>query len=702
MTYPKFQALEPARIRWDENGAPFSEVFDDLYFSRQSGIDETNHVFIRHNRLAERWLERAGGTNDNSFIIGETGFGTGLNFLVAARLWLQADNIKTLHFISAEKHPLAQADLQRAAAAWPGFKKLAAELAKKMPPAVEGIHRLFLAEGKIHLTLLLGDAAEQFANLKAGDHPGFRRTGNSAIDAWFLDGFAPAKNPGMWTDSLFQCIADLSHPGTTFSTFTAAGTVRRRLQQVGFTVKKVPGFGNKRDMLAGVFSASARTLTAAETPQPATPNSRRKFRFQPPWYLPSTNLTSKHPANNPGSKPASAVVIGGGIAGCSTARALAGRGVQVTLLERHNRLAREASGNPQGITYPRLSLRKSPLANFSLRALLHAGRFYQPFWRQGAGFGQQSGVILLPPEQQAGETCAAIARQFPRELVQALSGADLRQAAGVPLAAETGLFFPSAGWVNPPVICGVLARHNKITLVQGEASAIQRNGHWEVADSAGNTVATAEILILACGNNSGNFTATEHLPLKPIRGQISHLPASAASRQLKTVICGKGYLAPATDGIHTLGATYNLHETSPELRPEDNRGNLQQITLTDASLPKLFGDVDPAQMQGRVAFRCTTPDYLPIVGPAPKLADFLNNYALLRSDAKADIPITGSCWPGLYINCGHGSRGMTYAPLCAELLVSSICCEPPPLELGLRKALHPGRFIIRNLKRNTI
>ena len=116
-------------------------------------------------------------------------------------------------------------------------------------------------------------------------------------------------------------------------------------------------------------------------------------------------------------------------------------------------------------------------------------------------------------------------------------------------------------------------------------------------------------------------------------------------------------------------------------------------------MAETFDPVDIDNLQGRAAFRCTTPDYLPIAGPAPKLDDYLNDYALLRKNARAHIPIAGNSWPGLYLNMGHGSRGLSYAPICAELLASQICGEVPPLELDLRQAVHPGRFIIRDLIR---
>lgn len=319
--------IQQASIRWDEQGQPLSVEFDDVYFHNDGGIDESSYVFLEHNGLPERWQQ----PSQPVFTVGETGFGTGLNFLTTASAWLSQDHDANarLHFVSAEKHPLERNDLRQALAHWPELSELANELIQQYPPPVGGIHRLYLAENRIVLTLLYGEASSMFASLKGSDHPLFHRQGNPRIDAWFLDGFAPAKNPDMWTEALFKTIADLSVPGTTFSTYTSAGNVRRNLLQTGFTVSKSPGFGPKREMLYGQMAEPVVAQTQHTDWQPATYNAKH----QPPWYLPP-----------PAPRPESALVLGGGVAGCTTARALAERGINVTLIERHNALAQEGSG----------------------------------------------------------------------------------------------------------------------------------------------------------------------------------------------------------------------------------------------------------------------------------------------------------------------------------------------------------------------
>lgn len=680
MPEPTPDKLQQATVSWDAKGQPHAADFDDLYFSRANGLAETRHVFLHHNGLPQRWTTR----KRPLFTIGETGFGTGLNFLTVASLWLDQNSSGTLHFVSAEKHPLSRPDLQQALSLWPSLSELANALVEQYPPPIPGIHRLYLADRRIVLTLLYGDANTMFTSLQGSDHPLFSSRGNPTVDAWFLDGFAPAKNPQMWTEDLFQTLANLSGPGTTFSTFTAAGKVRRALQAVGFEVRKVPGFGQKLHMLCGHMAEP----TAPEVPetdwQPASSNAD----FQPPWSLP--------PRLSP---PASALVIGGGIAGCATARALAERGVAVTLIERHPQLASEGSGNPQAILYPKLSGQRSPLSRFGLMALLHASRYHQTFLEEETT-GSPCGVLVLPKNHHDLPLFEELARQYPAELVALVAGNQLNDIAGIPLGIKAGLFFPQLGWIKPVAVCRALADHPRIDRQTADISTLHHEQHqWQAHDRHGILSATAPVVVIASGTGSAAFTQTAHLPLKPIRGQISCLPATADSKQLKAVICGEGYLAPASDGIHTLGATYNIGETSTTVRAQDHRDNLAQLQKTAPEVAALFGPVEANHLDGRAAFRCTTPDYLPIAGPAPIAERYRLDYALLRKNARAHIPVAGACWPGLYLNCGHGSRGMSYAPLCAELLASQICGEVPPLEQDLRQAIHPGRFIIRDMKR---
>lgn len=228
-----------AKIDW-QNDQPYSQSFNDVYFSTDDGLAETHYVFIAQNQLPQRFEH----SKSNVFTIAETGFGTGLNFLCAWKLWQScAPRSAKLHFVSCEKYPLTKPDLTAALEYFPALSHFSAQLITHYQVS-KSQHTISFDDGRIKLTLLIGDASEQLSLLNS----------DLAVDAWFLDGFAPSKNPDMWSEKLFNQMARLSNTNATFATFTSSGLVKRGLQAVGFTVNKVVGFGKKREMLAGHFN----------------------------------------------------------------------------------------------------------------------------------------------------------------------------------------------------------------------------------------------------------------------------------------------------------------------------------------------------------------------------------------------------------------------------------------------------------------
>lgn len=234
-TNPENQA-QPMQLAW-KDGLPYSIEFQDVYFSSDNGLLETEYVFLQGNDLAARWQH----ADLTQFTIMETGFGTGLNFLCAAKLWLElAPEDAVLHFVSVEKYPLTLNDITAALALWPQLTALSAPLLHQYNTLINQ-QTISLYDQRIQLSVHIGDATEQLA-----------RIGNIA-DAWFLDGFSPAKNPAMWHAGLFYEMAKHAQASTTFATFTSAGDVRRGLINAGFKVNKRTGFGKKREMLYGQF-----------------------------------------------------------------------------------------------------------------------------------------------------------------------------------------------------------------------------------------------------------------------------------------------------------------------------------------------------------------------------------------------------------------------------------------------------------------
>jgi len=415
-----------------------------------------------------------------------------------------------------------------------------------------------------------------------------------------------------------------------------------------------------------------------------------------PWYLvkqPAPIITKE------------VTIIGAGIAGCTAAVALQRRGFKVTVVDRHPHAGAEASGNSQGIVYPKLSPRDDVLPRVNLAAIQFCSDYYQPFWDRG--LGKQCGILVVPESPKKVEDFAQISQRFADrpEIVQSVDNKQLCKLAGIPLRAKTALYFSQLGWLPPALVCQQLLETHNIPLIQADIHSLDHDkdkNSWALKDSAGLCILNSETVVIASAFDCKNFAQSEYLPLRKIRGQISQLPCTAESSQLQTVICGEGYFTPAENGLHSCGATYNKDIFTREVRDQDHQTNIAQISATDPGLAAALGEPAIESLSGRANFRCTTPDYLPISGPLPNVPEMLKDYAILRRDAKTVLPTRGSYLPNLYVNCGMGSRGLSYAPLTAEVLAAQIAGETPVLEQALLNAINPARFIIRDLKRKRI
>jgi tRNA 5-methylaminomethyl-2-thiouridine biosynthesis bifunctional protein len=652
------------KLVW-QDGQPFSAEFGDVYFSRDSGLEETRHVFIDNNRLPERFAALKPG---EVFTIGETGFGTGLNFLCAWQCFVRhAPEGARLSFVSVEKFPLDEDDLERALALWPELEAEAAELRAQYRRPPTGWHRFLFDGGRVALTLIIGDAAESLSDCDAG------------VDAWFLDGFSPALNPDMWTQPLFDAMAARSAPGASFATFTCAGFVRRGLQAAGFRVEKTAGYGSKREMSRG-------ECLPRETPAP----------WQAPWFARTSAPTG----------PRQAIVIGGGVAGAASAWSLAMRGWQVRLIERNGDLAREGSGNAQGILYARLSAHATPLTRLVLSgyryslAMLDTLLADSPDWHR-------TGVLQLPVDEADVQRQADIAQGGSAdgwvERVDAFRASEL---AGVSLDTG-GLYFPQGGWLRPAALVERLCRHPGIEVLTGH-SALELDyspeaGHWVVMGEEG-AIALGSVVVIAGAADTASFDCTSHLPLKRIRGQVTSAAATPASSRLATVLCHEGYVAPASNGRHTLGASFKFNADDLLPTQEEHMENLQMLQACSPVMYQALGgdSLDLSSLQGRAAYRCTSPDYLPLIGPVAARNEFVQRYRDLARDASLHLCADSPLLPGLFINTGHGSRGMVTGPLSGEILAAWIEGEAMPVPRQLVEALHPDRFLVRNLMRGRI
>lgn len=679
--------IQTATIEW-RNGTPYCTDFNDYYYHsgepfEENGLKETQYLFLEQNNLKSRWqdLSKNNKTQNKLFVIGETGFGTGLNFLAACDLWLKtAPADYRLQFITTELRPIGKTDLESIHQSWSGFSQLSQQLLDQYPEFTHGVHHLSLAKGRIQLLLMLGEANLMFKQIAQSADPHLASYQKKTVDAWFLDGFSPTKNPDIWCDDIFSTIASLSSEETSFATFTSASQVRKGLENVGFQVSKFDGFGRKRESLKGKFLQPKHSDNISSTH----------------WYLNNT------PNNR---KKRQVLILGAGIAGCTTAKALAERGYEVTVVDRHQSVAIEGSGNLQAVVYPKLSRQNDILPRINLSSMMRACRFYKSFWDNG--LGAQCGVLLLPESIEDKSNFEQIAQRYSGHdnLVTPVDNRQICQLSGLELHAQSGLFFPQLGWLPPRLVCQQILNDANIPLITANVTSFNHcpeTNSWILQTDSGQPELCTETLVIANAYACREFYQCEFLSVNQLRGQVTHLPSNSKTQQLKTVICGKSYIAPADDNLLSCGATYNKNLFSKKLRTEDHQANLNAISTADKGIREALGSPDIEELDGRANYRCTSNDYLPIVGPVPNLESFKQEFQAMRHRSTAKIEKLGSYLPNLFIHSGLGSRGLSYAPLTSEILASEINGEIPPLERDLRLAMHPARFLMRDLKRGKI
>lgn len=570
-------------------------------------------------------------------------------------------NGSRLHFISVEKYPLTQADLRKALAAWPELAPLSQPLIDQWPLPVSGCHRLLFADGRIRLDLWFGDIKEMLPQVP---HPA-----TGLVDAWYLDGFSPAKNPEMWTQDLFDDLARLARPDATLSTFTCAGFVRRGLIAAGFAMKKVKGHGSKREMLAGVREGKVPQQSIA------------------PWYA------------RPAGREGEVLIIGGGIASAMTALSLVERGRHVTLLCEDGEPASGASGNRQGALYPLLNGEHDALSRFYSLAFGFARNRLLALAKHHPVAFSLCGVTQLGYDDKSAAKLAKMSQgPFPPELMHPLSAAEVEQVVGLPCDAD-GVRYPLGGWLCPADLTRAAIREAQasgrlevvfnatVTRIAEEADG------WRVESRDGRQW-HAPNLVVAAGHQLPTLLPFAELPLYPVRGQVSHVPTTAGLSQLKTVLCYDGYLTPAHNGAHCIGASYGRNQTDLAYRADEQEQNKARL---QACVPhqRWPAEVDVSGAQARVGVRCASRDHLPVAGPVARLAALADHDVNAPADQQSALPLHA----GLYVLGALGSRGLCSAPLCGELVASEICGDPLPLAADLLEALHPARYWVRRLRR---
>jgi tRNA 5-methylaminomethyl-2-thiouridine biosynthesis bifunctional protein len=387
-------------------------------------------------------------------------------------------------------------------------------------------------------------------------------------------------------------------------------------------------------------------------------------------------------------KPRTASVIGGGIAGCSTAYALVQRGIQVTLFERNEAIASEASGNPQAMLYPRIC-GDDDSSQFALASYLYSLNFYKSLNLNPQDINICGMLQLGFNPRELARIKKVAAQNHAENVLKYVNADEASKLADITLP-HNALYFPDAAWVNPQHLCKRLTEHENISVntLSKVINILKNNDLFEIYLSD-NQIIKTDIVIIANANEAQHLGINLHLKTQAVRGQVSIIEATDESKQLKTIICSDGYLSPASNNQHCLGATFSTDNKGLAIDEEDHQANL--FKLKSFSLP-LHENLKNNITDGRVSFRCTSFDYFPLVG---KLLD--NTLLKTKPPRPSASPDTLPWVDGLYINVAHGSRGFTSAPFCAELLAQMICNEAITMNIEFSALMNPNRFALRKL-----
>ncbi|HWE44727.1 MAG TPA: tRNA (5-methylaminomethyl-2-thiouridine)(34)-methyltransferase MnmD [Caulobacteraceae bacterium] len=532
--------LEDPRLAWSDAGEPRSGRFGDVYFSADNGLEESRAVFLKGCGLPDAWRGRT------RFIVGELGFGTGLNIVALLDLWrrTRADRA-TLHIFSVEAFPMSRADIERALSRWPEIAEIATLITPRLPPRTPGFHRVDLPEFGAALDLAYLDAADALAQWEG------------RADAWFLDGFAPAANPQMWSKAVLSLIARSSAPGARLGTFTVAGEVRRGLADEGFAVAKQPGFGAKRERLEATFpGAPEETITGT------------------------------------------VAIIGGGIAGASLARAFRAHGCDCTLVDTD---ATRASDVPAALVTPRFDAAGGAIAQLFAQALERAVDLYR---RETPEAVLSEGVLQLEFQGRDGARFDKIATQafWPGEAVTRLASDAVSTRIGEPIATGA-LDLRNALAIDPKRVIATWL--DGVRRIDAHVAAVERDGDaWVLRDAHGGALLHADIVCIA-----GGWGARDLLPqglLTPTRGQATRFETSAAP----PAFAWGGYLVPLPGGV-LVGATHDRGDEATDVRAADDQRNLDSLARMTPVLARTLTD---APRQGWAAVRALTRDRLPMAG----------------------------------------------------------------------------------------
>lgn len=632
--------LDSATVEWID-GAPYNSQYGDVYYSRAGGLDEARAVFLAGNGLPQRWSGR------RRFAIGEIGFGTGLNFLATLAAWQDGQSNGFLSYWAVEQAPLDVSAMRKALLRWPELKPYADELIRIYPKLQRGWYRRHLCGGRVALTLVFDDAATSLEQL------------DGRVDAWYLDGFAPASNPTAWSSDVISHLSRLSVVGTTFSTYTAAGAVRRALQAGGFEVHKASGFGGKRERIYGEL----------RNPGDQSPPNE-------PWFdLASSVVSGNHIA-----------VIGAGIAGVSAACRLSQAGYDVTLVEKQQSLGSAASGNPAAVVSPGRSEDASVQALLLLRAYDFTSAWLDQFKNRDVDFPWYAcGMMVMDDPDRVSRPEGSV--EMTAENVKAQTGIQVDRSVQ---------WYPDAGWLEPqPLLKAMLQQSERVARLQRNVCSLQlQDGQWVLRNERGDPVVRADAVVVATGTSDVLGSFSSWMPITRVRGQVTMVtPGDSFNPPLGYIVAGRSYVIPGPGSSLSIGATFQPSEISTECRPADDLENLQVFSTLWPHRTR------PQVYLGRAAVRAASPDYRPYVGPVPHLNTYFDAYSSIKFGNQRNRFPRAPYQTGLFVTLGFGSRGFTLAPFAAEVVADVISGLPALAPRRILHGVHPARALIRSLRR---
>ena len=543
----KFHPLKinTRNLTWDNN-EPRSLDHDDRFF-QSNVIDETSEVFIKANNLLERWAEN----KQSNFKIAELGFGFGLNFLITAKYWYQhnQNSKEWLDYVSIDCFPLNIKDFKKVVANYPELKEFSDEFIEHFPIECNGFTRVEFPKFRIRLTLIINNVEDALVSLIGNK--------NNKFDAWYLDGFDPNKNLSMWSSKVFESLYLLSNKNATFGTYTAAGFVRRGLEENGFKVSRVKGFANKRHRLQGVYK-----------------NGGGNFK---------SKIVQKKIA-----------IIGSGIAGTCLAYKLASQNISVDLFDKK----KDLNLNPWAAMYPKFSLGIDSRSELLIEGYFYSHRFYSKILNSFLN----TGITFLDNGCERKSWIDRIIKLDRNDLFTRQSAEDINLQNNINQT-FTGLKINLGGCISIDELNKTLVAHENINFINDkDFLEYEIDNKIKLKFKEGNNYEGYSHLILASGGALKSVIPKIRLKHGAIAGF-----RDKKLNDIKYPINNSGYILPKFNNLNWAGSIYS----NDEILDTDI---IDYKKIIDKNNHLLTEDDIKNIKKTWLGVRASLPDYLPVAG----------------------------------------------------------------------------------------